>query len=199
MSEAASRSGSSALKAPKDKSCPYCHQPFTSSSLGRHLDLYIKERNPKAPDGIHNVDEIRKIRCGVTRRHPRRSLAPRDTSTSVGTPTAASRKSPTSDYAESWAVKSPVSQKEGRVVEGTGRRALPQGRGITASLADGAKSDDGEGAGEGSRPVRKGVVSNRQALKQQHEARRRYQHALDTARASELALREIIGSLRATK
>ncbi|KAK1827707.1 hypothetical protein QBC39DRAFT_361189 [Podospora conica] len=198
MAEAASHSGSSALKAPKDRSCPYCHQPFTSSSLGRHLDLYIKERNPKAPDGIHNVEEIRKIRCGVTRRHPRRSLAPRDTSTSVGTPTAASRKSPTSDYAESWAAKSPVSQKQGQAVEGTGRKPLPGGRDITASLADGVKSDEGDDAAEGPRQIRKGI-SNRHALKQQHEARRRYQHALDTARASELALREIIGSLRATK
>jgi hypothetical protein len=34
-----------ATKAPKDRSCPFCGQRFTSSSLGRHLDLYIK---PKA-------------------------------------------------------------------------------------------------------------------------------------------------------
>lgn len=70
-------------KAPKDKHCPYCGQSFTSSSLGRHLDLYIKSKNPKAPDGLHNVDEIRKLRGSITRRQPRGgvrrdSSAPRD-------------------------------------------------------------------------------------------------------------------------
>lgn len=56
---------------PKDRSCPYCHQAFTSSSLGRHLDLYIKPKNPKPPDGIHNVDEIRNMRGSITRRQAR--------------------------------------------------------------------------------------------------------------------------------
>jgi len=70
-------------KAPKDKHCPYCGQSFTSSSLGRHLDLYIKNKNPKAPDGLHNVEEIRKLRSSITRRQPRGgvrrdSSAPRD-------------------------------------------------------------------------------------------------------------------------
>lgn len=59
-------------KAAKDKECPYCRQAFTSSSLGRHLDLYIKPRNPKKPDGIHDVEEIRRTRGGVTRRQPDR-------------------------------------------------------------------------------------------------------------------------------
>ena len=31
-------------KAPKDRNCPFCNQAFTSSSLGRHLDLYIKPK-----------------------------------------------------------------------------------------------------------------------------------------------------------
>ena len=55
----------------KDRHCPYCHQAFTSSSLGRHLDLYIKLKNPKPPDGIHNVEEIRRIRGNITRRQVR--------------------------------------------------------------------------------------------------------------------------------
>lgn len=62
------------LKAAKDRACPFCNQAFTSSSLGRHLDLYIKPRNPKPPDGVHDVDEIRKMRGGITRRQPRTSL-----------------------------------------------------------------------------------------------------------------------------
>ena len=63
----------SGLKAAKDRSCPFCGQAFTSSSLGRHLDLYIKPKNPKPPDGVHDLDEIRKIRGGITRRQPRTS------------------------------------------------------------------------------------------------------------------------------
>ena len=34
----------SSTKAPKDRNCPFCNQAFTSSSLGRHLDLYIKPK-----------------------------------------------------------------------------------------------------------------------------------------------------------
>ncbi|KAK5094250.1 hypothetical protein LTS08_008669 [Lithohypha guttulata] len=52
----------------KDKDCPYCHQKFTSSSLGRHLDQFLSK---KKPDGIHNVDEIKKLRAGITRRTAR--------------------------------------------------------------------------------------------------------------------------------
>lgn len=51
--------------AAKDKQCAYCHQHFTSSSLGRHLDQYIFR---KKPDGVHNVEEIRSLRRGITRR-----------------------------------------------------------------------------------------------------------------------------------
>ncbi|KAH9827797.1 hypothetical protein Tdes44962_MAKER02731 [Teratosphaeria destructans] len=58
-------------KAPKDRSCPFCGQAFTSSSLGRHLDLYIKPKNPKPPDGVHDVEEIMKMRGGITRRQPK--------------------------------------------------------------------------------------------------------------------------------
>lgn len=55
-------------QAVKDKECQYCHQKFTSSSLGRHLDQFISK---KKPDGIHNVEEIKKIRAGITRRTAR--------------------------------------------------------------------------------------------------------------------------------
>ena len=60
--------------AEKDRQCPYCHTKFTSSSLGRHLDLYIKPRNAKPADGIHNVEEIKRLRGNVTRRQARNSL-----------------------------------------------------------------------------------------------------------------------------
>lgn len=97
-------------KAPKDRCCPYCGQSFTSSSLGRHLDLYIKDKNPKAPDGLHNVDEIRKLRGSITRRQPRRgtrrgSSAPRDSQ-------AGSKRSSGASDAESITTRSPGTPTE---------------------------------------------------------------------------------------
>lgn len=68
-SQTQSQSGSKTA-ALKDKSCPYCRQAFTSSSLGRHLDQYLLK---KKPDGIHDVDEIRRLRGGITRRQARSS------------------------------------------------------------------------------------------------------------------------------
>lgn len=67
----AQNSNSKSALATKDRSCPFCGQAFTSSSLGRHLDLYIRPKNPKPADGVHDVDEIRKLRGGITRRQPR--------------------------------------------------------------------------------------------------------------------------------
>lgn len=52
----------------KNKQCPYCNQTFTSSSLGRHLDQYLYK---KKPDGVHNVEEIRQLRSTITRRTAR--------------------------------------------------------------------------------------------------------------------------------
>lgn len=69
--------------APKNKPCPFCGDQFTSSSLGRHLDLYIKVKNPKATDGVHDVDKIRLLRSNITRRQPRRSRQGTDPSTPV--------------------------------------------------------------------------------------------------------------------
>ncbi len=76
-------------KAPafKDKECPYCHQRFTSSSLGRHLDQYLHK---KKPDGIHNVEEIRKQRGGITRRTARHGSSKHDREDSHATRTSPS-------------------------------------------------------------------------------------------------------------
>ncbi|KAL9625065.1 MAG: hypothetical protein Q9160_000794 [Pyrenula sp. 1 TL-2023] len=62
----------SKLPAPKDRECDYCHQPFTSSSLGRHLDQYVSK---KKPDGIHDVEEIKRARANITRRQPKGTQA----------------------------------------------------------------------------------------------------------------------------
>lgn len=62
--------------AAKDRKCQYCDQAFTSSSLGRHLDQFLFK---KKPDGIHDVEEIRRIRSSITRRQARTSSGKRDT------------------------------------------------------------------------------------------------------------------------
>ncbi|CAL5868681.1 uncharacterized protein PFLUO_LOCUS2908 [Penicillium psychrofluorescens] len=59
----------------KDRKCQYCAQAFTSSSLGRHLDQFLFK---KKPDGIHDVEEIRRIRSGITRRQARTSSGRHD-------------------------------------------------------------------------------------------------------------------------
>lgn len=59
----------------KDRKCQYCNQAFTSSSLGRHLDQFLFK---KKPDGVHDVEEIRRIRSGITRRQARTSSSKRD-------------------------------------------------------------------------------------------------------------------------
>lgn len=65
----------SANQAAKDRKCQYCNQAFTSSSLGRHLDQFLFK---KKPDGVHDVEEIRRIRSGITRRQARTSSGKRD-------------------------------------------------------------------------------------------------------------------------
>ena len=68
LADGSTTNAPSKTAAAKNKECLYCHQPFTSSSLGRHLDQYIKK---KQPDGVHHVDEIRQLRRGITRRTAR--------------------------------------------------------------------------------------------------------------------------------
>ncbi|TLD31387.1 hypothetical protein PspLS_02381 [Pyricularia sp. CBS 133598] len=177
----------STLKAAKDKNCPFCGQAFTSSSLGRHLDLYVKEKNPKPPDGIHDVEEIRKIRGGITRRHPRNSLARRETLTPVGTPNT-TRKSPGSDAESS--TRSPVLPKSAHGSVTSLNLSGPRWEGTAAS------NDAAPDSAKRSVPTR---AMSRQMVKAQFEMKQKFQDAIDTSKAAELALREIIGSWRAAK
>lgn len=61
----------------KDRKCQYCNQAFTSSSLGRHYDSFLLK---KKPDGIHDIEEIRRIRSGITRRQARANTGKHDSS-----------------------------------------------------------------------------------------------------------------------
>ncbi|KAK7953701.1 hypothetical protein PG988_014395 [Apiospora saccharicola] len=193
--------------APKDRSCPYCAQPFTSSSLGRHLDLYIKEKNPKPPDGLHDVDAIRKMRGTITRRQPRGSLARRDAST-PSTPTGSTATAPGKSSAHDANTQRPSIPKEGQYfVDQAPKWPLPPSWEATGVMNDlpprngrfqpGSQWDEADPTRRQSlQPQR---VPSRAAQKQQLDARQKLTDAVDTARAAELALREMLSSWRAAK
>ncbi|KAI8962656.1 hypothetical protein F5Y11DRAFT_183567 [Daldinia sp. FL1419] len=199
---AAESPGGPKASAAKDRNCPYCGQAFTSSSLGRHLDLYIKEKNPKAPDGIHDVEAIRKMRGSITRRQPRGSLARRDTST-PGTPTASSRKSPAPDSI----AKPNAIPKEGQFVVDNQMPRYPfqptwEATGVINDIParnGELKSNPDDGSGQDSRRLPMQRAPSRTIQKSQLDARQKLSDAMDTARAAELALRELLSSWRAAK
>jgi len=209
MAEALSQSADgNTPKAVKDKNCPFCGQAFTSSSLGRHLDLYIKERNPKPPDGRHDVAEIRKLRGNITRRQPRGSLARRATSTPTGTPAASvSRKSPVSDDGESSNFRTPAPRNESAQAEESRASRFPfitpwEATGVINDIPRNGEPRRSEGESPSwlsNVPPQPQRAVSRQMQKVQLDMKQKMQDAMDTARAAELALREVIGSWRAAK
>lgn len=196
--------------APKDKQCPFCNQHFTSSSLGRHLDLYIKERNPKPADGMHDVDEIRKMRGGITRRQPRNSTSTsrREDSTPAGTPGGNERRSP---GLESDMPRSPSLRRD--PIEGhyfvnkpnfTLNKGTLESTGVMNNIpilrnGNSVRSFDGEERESGRREPRNRSVSKQMLTKTSLDQKQKMADALDNARAAELALRELLGGIRAAK
>ncbi|KAM3079493.1 hypothetical protein ACMFMG_005915 [Clarireedia jacksonii] len=204
--------------APKDKNCPFCHQAFTSSSLGRHLDLYIKEKNPKPADGIHNVEEIRKMRGGITRRQPRNSTSRREDSTPAGTPGASERRSPHND-SEMSGNRSPSIRRD----DGTAMNMLcganSQGRsnfvlnggtwestGVmnhipTSRTGEQVRNWEGDDSRDSPRRLdgRNRSVSKQMLAKTTFEQKQKMMEALDNAKAAELALKELLGGIRSAK
>lgn len=183
--------------APKDKSCPYCGQTFTSSSLGRHLDLYIKEKNPKPPDGIHDVDAIRKMRGSITRRQPRGSLGPprRGVSTPVDTPKSSARKDSMALDRDTFGSSGIPKDGQYAVDSTLSKFPFPTPRweltGVMNDIGDAGTSDTGK------RPSMSRTVSRQVAQKAQFDVKHKLADAMDTARAAELALREFLSSWRA--
>lgn len=220
--------GQGGTKVPKDRNCPFCGQAFTSSSLGRHLDLYIKPKNPKPPDGVHDLAEIRKLRGGITRRQPRSSLRGAGTSddgeaTAAGTPKSASLQSGKKTWESRWA------EYGGNVGPGGGASPEPlntreqtaprihnvnapnwQATGVINNLPPRAPSrsnantptslhhggqvqriQDMRRDGAGNRTQRPGEFERDDAWK--------VQESVETGRAAELALREVLGSLEAAR
>lgn len=212
----------SGTKAPKDRNCPFCGQAFTSSSLGRHLDLYIKSKNPKPPDGIHNVDEIRKIRGNITRRQPRTSKATSvdhgRNSTGEGNDTpihGGEHRSSTraqSQVAEDSPLVSPVNPKDVREPHTMLNSANWQATGVINNLPPRAPSrnqnkhtsEEASSAATAQSyhiPERKEERSTHRLERPdyENEGMWRLQQDAEMGRAAEMALREVLGSLEAAQ
>lgn len=206
----------------KDKKCPWCGQPFTSSSLGRHLDLYVRPNNPKKPDGIHDVMAIRRLRGTITRRRTKGTSRRRDASASAAgsaTPGAPSKDgiSPApSDVVQSPAPTPAATQSNRGSVRTPFGRNYPfntpwEATGVIdlTQRSNGVAShpEERQALPDGPRPLAPVPPPPpphtssfvQQPLHHQPDPRQLIQDAQDTARAAELALREIVGSWRAAK
>jgi hypothetical protein len=210
-----SHNGSASNKASKDRQCPFCGQAFTSSSLGRHLDLYIKPRNPKPADGVHDVEEIKKLRGSITRRQPKASLKPganvnasgwRHESTESTPATSASkphtrRESRANDGSP---LNSPVNYREGDFVQTSINTAAWQATGVINNLPP-------RGASRNNNSTPSGQAQRMHDMRQDGSGQKiqrpehddgyvsKLQEDAEVGRAAELALREILSSLEAAK
>jgi hypothetical protein len=177
--------------------------------------LYIKEKNPKPADGIHDVDEIRKMRGGITRRQPRNSTSRREDSTPRGTPGATDGKSPRPE-SERQGNRSPSLRREEYgppdMVNFKGKPSFFINKGtwentgvmnvIPPTRNGDSRSWDGEDRDrENNRRLesRGRSVSKQMLAKTTFEQKQKMIDALDNAKAAELALRELLGSMRAAK
>ncbi|KAK2595423.1 hypothetical protein QQS21_006833 [Conoideocrella luteorostrata] len=188
--------------APKDKNCSFCGQAFTSSSLGRHLDLYIREKNPKPADGIHDVEAIRKLRGGITRRQPRGSMGARRDSTPSGTPRPPAKREASAQDNDS--VTGPSIPLDGTYAVDSTLSKFPFGSrweatGVINDIPSKSPWDVDSGAEPMSRSGMQRTVSKQAMHKVHFDVRQKLADAMDTARAAELALRELVGSWRAAK
>jgi hypothetical protein len=199
MSETPSKGdaeSASPYQARKDKACPFCNKPFTSSSLGRHLDLWIKEKNPKPEDGIHDVEQIRKLRGAVTRRQQKKSLGSRRySSTSVGTsaatPIPASRRSPTAADHGNLGSSSSARKDSAPAIPGFNVHNFA----VTGVINDIESGEAHSGSNRAPDAVARQIKGSQLSV----DVARKIQDAEDTARAAELALREMIHAWRAAK
>lgn len=178
-------------KAVKDRSCPFCGQTFTSSSLGRHLDLYIKAKNPKPPDGIHDMEQIRKMRGNITRRVARNSLAKKD----GGKP---------SFEAAFEQVKPPSSEPDSPIMmdmyDGTPEDLQNKKMRVTLNqpswVQTGVINNLPPRPSVAPPPEARRDVSRHQQQKAGFDQRQKLSEELENGRAATLALREVLNSLR---
>ena len=173
----------------KDKECPYCHQAFTSSSLGRHLDLYIKEKNAKPPDDLHNVEEIRRMRGNVTRRQARSSTGRREGSTPSSTKPTPFRDQRSPSIQEAY---NNVNHSDRGPVRTYVNKANWQATGVINNLPSVPQEDLSPYASKRSR-------SRRTSVKEELVHKQNTMQDRDRAQAAELALQEVLASVKAAK
>ncbi|OXV06768.1 hypothetical protein Egran_05467 [Elaphomyces granulatus] len=177
-----SNPGGSKAAAVKDRQCQYCHQLFTSSSLGRHLDQYLFK---KKPDGIHDVDEIRRIRSSITRRQARTSSGKQD--------------SPERGTGKGQLDQQGVASQErsSRPREGATRMLFNtptwHATGVINDIPEPSSASEGTGS---SRVLTCPPGSGSIGLLDHTNTGTSSSHS-DTARALELALREVLDSIKA--
>ena len=177
--------------AAKDKECPYCHQAFTSSSLGRHLDLYIKGKNAKPPDNLHDVEEIRRLRGNVTRRQARTSSGKREGSTP-----SSSKPTPLRDQ-RSPSIQGGTSSNHHQVQHldsGPIRTYLNRPNWQSTGVINDIPS-----MRDHTTPSRMQSPSRRHSVKEEILHKQNVLEERDQARAVELALKEVLDSVRAAK
>lgn len=180
------------LKAAKDKNCPFCGQAFTSSSLGRHLDLYIRPKNPKTADGIHLVDEIKKLRGGITRRQAKGSVSlPRKDESRTSTPV--NKKQSVLSEDSSTLVQSPEEDDDEEVeVELHVGKTRTQSKDV--SWSNNGKPHASRALGTKTPDMRRDM--SRQMQKADLDQRCKTSDEVEIASATEMALRELLKSVR---
>jgi hypothetical protein len=168
---------SKANLAAKDRTCQYCQQAFTSSSLGRHLDQFLFK---KKPDGIHDVEEIRRIRSGITRRQARTSAGKNE-----GSPERSEKKGSSDPY--TTADSSSKSREAPRMMFNT---PTWHATGVINDIPNPSRAPDGP---------RIAPSQSRNASLQLPDYASRGASASnpDTMRALELALREVLDNIKA--
>ncbi|KAL8962482.1 MAG: hypothetical protein Q9183_005150 [Haloplaca sp. 2 TL-2023] len=167
----------------KNTSCRYCGIPFTTSSLGRHLDLYIRETNPKPPDGVHDIEEIRRLRGGVTRRQAKSSTK-RESSTPSN-----SKSTPLRNHrSPSGALPRNVHSQAHRAARSEINRAGWQATGVINGLDPVARASPARllGRAESSRSNKIDITMKEVAMEER-----------DRALAVEYALKDVLGNIRA--
>lgn len=162
----------------KDRKCQYCNQSFTSSSLGRHLDQFLFK---KKPDGVHDVEEIRRIRSGITRRQARTTSGKRD-----GSPDRALSKSSTDPY--------PAGESSTKSREAPVRMMFNtptwHATGVINDIPNPSRALDGPRAVPA--PARSGSLQL-----PDYASRGATANNPDTMKALELALREVLDNIKA--
>ncbi len=190
--------------APKDKHCPYCDQLFTSSSLGRHLDLYIKDKNPKPPDGVHDIDEIRRLRGGITRRSARTGSVKRESLTpahSKTSPAGSQRSVSDAGQGATGPSAPPVATApapSGPSATSTPARASMRGFNEPSWQATGVMRDIPQVAPDSAASRMDRMDSRRDSVRKIKTGmdKEKMREAYDQGRAAELALREVLDSVR---